>query len=392
LQSEEFGVSKLALAVSGGLTDVMDIRLGLEGGAVQGRVLKLSSVDPFVVTPLPGAEVDLFPDAGDNQSATTDNSGNYSFPDVPQGLYDLNAEFSGELPVPGGGSEEKNLSDRLSGNINFAGDLEVKDFRFTGTGAVQVTVVDEFGDPVPFVDVNLEAFGGDLGGGFVAPPAQCSESTNSNGIATFSASRFSCFSIGADVRGVPLGPCEVHIGGFNNDNGNNENGIGTVGPEDGCFVNQHGELVELELTVEVVQPGDIDQVRVTQGEQGGEANIIYVNVDYSRDFPVDSSFDVFFVIDFDTPRITSGPNGDRSSVLIMIPLAEFIAFAGMGPYNTALLSEFGGGEIREALVEFGFGILDVVPNEGFVEVDLSGNQVFDDPLGDTFGGFSVLAD
>ena len=100
LESEEFGVSNLALAVPGGFTDVMDIRLGLAGGAVQGRVLKLSSVDPFVVVPLPGASVDLDPDAGDDQSTMTDNSGNYSFPDVPQGEYDIEAEFSGELPVP----------------------------------------------------------------------------------------------------------------------------------------------------------------------------------------------------------------------------------------------------------------------------------------------------
>ena len=35
-QSAEFGVSKLALAVPGGSTDVMTILLGLEGGAVQG--------------------------------------------------------------------------------------------------------------------------------------------------------------------------------------------------------------------------------------------------------------------------------------------------------------------------------------------------------------------
>ncbi len=61
----DLGVSKFTPAVSGGITDVGDIKFGISG-VVQGQVIKLTSVVPFVVTPLEGAEmsVDTVPSPG----------------------------------------------------------------------------------------------------------------------------------------------------------------------------------------------------------------------------------------------------------------------------------------------------------------------------------------
>ena len=387
LESEEFGVSKLASAVPGGPTDVMDIRLGLEGGAVQGRMLKLSSVVPFVVTPLPGAFIDLFPSAGGRLSDTTDNSGNYSFPDVPQGTYGLDAEFSGELPLPGGGTKFEELFGGLSGNIDFAAKVEVKDFRFTITGAVQVTVEDAFGNRVPHVPVELTAFGGDLGSGFVAPEADCSAFADADGIATFSASDFSCFSREQEsLGGVPMGPCEVRVVAFNN---GFPRELGTLGPDNGCFVNQHGEF--LELTVDVVLPGEPgDVVMIHQSLNGDQ---LFIPVEYAEPVSRDECFDIHFRLEFDTDRtLATGapslistiapdptglgveltlecdpffctlrradgtevyadtsafgcenrPEGDFTTILIALRPNEFVAAAGgPGPYNMALLSMFG---------------------------------------------------
>ena len=87
--------------------------------------------------------------------------------------------------------------------------------------------------------------------------------------------------------------------------------------------------------------------------------------------------------------ITNFPFGpDDRKLVMLINKAQLIAAGGPGPYNMALLSTFFGGFDIPSNI-FGFGeTLDVVPNGGNVEVDPNGfDQVFDDPLGDTFSDF-----
>ena len=47
------------------------------------------------------------------------------------------------------------------------------------------------------------------------------------------------------MRGVPLGPCEIRV--HDDDDGGEV--IVTAGPEDGCFVNQDGQLASLSVGV-----------------------------------------------------------------------------------------------------------------------------------------------
>ena len=96
---------------------------------------------------------------------------------------------------------------------------------------VQVTVRDIDGNAVPGLSVELEALGGDLGGGFRARPASGSGITNVQGV--------------AEISGVPQGPCEVTVR-----EGDSE--VGGFGPEGGCFLNQAGELLKLEVDADVV--------------------------------------------------------------------------------------------------------------------------------------------
>ena len=413
-QGANLGVSKFTPAVPGGTTDVGDIKFGI-AGTVQGQVLKLTSVNPFVVTPLPGAEIDVDTASGD----VTDANGRYSVFDVPSGGYNVDVFFAGFVPEPGGGSAFKIFDDSQSGSIDFDGAIQVRDFRFTGTGAVKVTVVDTLGNPVSFVNVDLEAFGGDLGGGFEAPQAfRSGFDFDGDGMVT--------------LNGVPQGPCEVSVLDFLGD----FPVFGTAS----CFVNQHGELVE--LTVEVVQPGDIDQVRVSQAisrdSQGVDTDVVEVKIHYADPLPYESFFDISVDLEFDTDRdqgtgapseisnisefgstdlgvelhvhcdLFNEPGGftedfcevfdanheivpvevelfpfrdqsglDPQTLIMLINKDQLIAAGGNGPYNGACLFQFG----------FEFNIFDVVPNGGNVEVDPNGfDQVRADPLGDTFFG------
>ena len=206
---------------------------------------------------------------------------------------------------------------------------------------------------------------------------------------------------------------------------------------DGCFVNQHGQLLELEVVAR--RPGDIDNVEVTQGQSGGVDQIL-VQVEYSKPFSLDECFDIHFLLEFDTDqnsgtggpsnigdiapnptglgvelrlecdpvcRLTrddgteiyqdassfgciNRPEGDFTTVSIGIRKDEFVAAAGgPGPYDMALLSRFGddfGGPFGAA--GFDPGLFDVVPNGGSVQFDSDVVlDEFEDPLGDVFGNF-----
>ena len=226
-------VSKFTPAVSGSITDVGDIKFGISG-VVQGQVIKLTSVVPFVVTPLEGAEmsVDTVPFPG--CCPVADFTGRYSVFDVPSGGYTVEAFFVGFLPEPGGGFAFKQFSGFQEGSINFDGAIQVQDFRFTGNGTVDVQVLNQDGTPAPFIDVTLEALGGGLGGGFVAPNEFFFGFTNFEGRQTF--------------EEVPQGPCEITVSDFDSET-EDPIVIATLGPEDGCFVNQHGEVLDLTVNL-----------------------------------------------------------------------------------------------------------------------------------------------
>ena len=229
----DLGVSQFTPAVSGGLTDVRDIKFGISG-VVQGQVIKLTSVDPFVVTPLAGTDisVDSLPSPG--CCAVTDVTGRYSVFDVPSGPYFVEAFFAGLLPEPGGGVVFKQFSGFQEGSIDFDGAIQVQDFRFTGTGTVEVQLLNQDGTPAPFIDVALESLGGGLGGGFVAPNELFFGFANHLGQETF--------------EDVPQGPCEITVTDFDSET-EDPIIIATLGPEDGCFVNQHGQVLDLTVTL-----------------------------------------------------------------------------------------------------------------------------------------------
>ena len=46
------------------------------------------------------------------------------------------------------------------------------------------------------------------------------------------------------MRGVPQGPCEITV------MDSSQNLIATLGPEQGCFLNQMGELLELDVQID----------------------------------------------------------------------------------------------------------------------------------------------
>ena len=165
---------------------------------------------------------------------------------MPVGAYSVSAFFEGVITEPGGDESDARFAGFDNGNIAFDGAVQVKDFRFTGTGAVQLAVRDAGGAPVRDALVSLLARGGQLGQGFEAPVSQCFGSTNAAGEVTLSSENFSCFAQGGGefpIFGVTAGPCEVTV--FDAPG----NLLTTLGPEDGCIINQSGEMVVLEIEV-----------------------------------------------------------------------------------------------------------------------------------------------
>ena len=235
LSSNEFGASSLTPAVPGELTDVGDIKLALSG-MVRGVVRKLSSIDPFIVISLPNTNISVNPQAAGapTQNTTTDGSGNYTVNDLPAGGYTVTADFEGILPLPGGGTAQKTFFGSQDGSIDFDGDLDVVDFRFTSEGSVKVIVQDSSGNLISDALVQVESFGGDVGSGFVAPAGFLSGETNAQGMTT--------------IDGVQMGACEVTAQVF--ENGEVVVAEGTAGLGDGCFINQHGEQIELTVVVQ----------------------------------------------------------------------------------------------------------------------------------------------
>ncbi len=213
----QLGISQFVPAVSGGQTNVGDIKIG-EPGVVQGRALLLSSISPLIITPLPLASVSI-PGQG---SDTADQNGTYTINDVNVGPYVVDASFSGNVPLPGGGFVFKDFFGSRAGNIDFNGDVEIIDFRFTSTGSANVTVQDAGGNPAPGAIVQFIGLGGTFGGGFVVPPdGPFFQNTDGGGMATFAAS---------------MGPCEVTVlDGF----GNPISGIVN------CFLNEAEEFLEV---------------------------------------------------------------------------------------------------------------------------------------------------
>ncbi len=420
----DFGASSFVPAVPGGLTNVGTIKFGVSG-TVQGKVYKLLSVNPFIPAPIPGTQitVDSLPSpAGDT---VTDVNGGYNVSNVPVGGYNVSAFYEG-------GAAGNIFSGSQSGNIDFNGDINIHDFKFTGFGSVKVTVVDSNGIPLPNIDLTLESFGGDLGNGFVANPDFKFGFTDANGMFTF--------------EGVPQGACELTVQQF----GFVEIPVvlARVGSEDGCVVNQLDGLLDLgEVQAQV--PGDVDSVTITQDvvDSGNQK----FTISYARPFNSDSFFDFFVEVEIDTDQnintgdasnitsrspspnptnlgvevrilcsnsnctlvitetgdtlVVSAPirvtdvNGDITALEFTIPVVELTnSSLGAGPYNIAILHETfngsGGGGFGlfevSAATGFGFGgVLDVIPNGGSVSFDPNGTlQQFDDPLGDTFSDLS----
>lgn len=222
-----------------------DITLGL-AGKVQGSTLKLTSVSPFEVKALPKAKVTVEPLPFPACCTNTNKLGKYQVSGVPVGDYIVDTFFSGIITEPDGDESFARFAAAQRGNIDFDGAVQIKDFRFTSTGALQLTVRDVSGGPVRDARVSLSARGGQLGQGYEAPRASCFGSTDAAGQVTLSSENFSCFSNEADISGVPQGPCEITVLDASG------NPLTTLGPEDGCFLNQAGELLELEVEAEAL--------------------------------------------------------------------------------------------------------------------------------------------
>lgn len=232
----QVGSSGFVTAVPGGTTTVGDIVLGVPG-TVQGQVLKLFSVVPTVFDALPGASITLQPEAGSALGAFTDAAGAYNLVNVPLGNYVVSASFVGEVPrFPG---VVKTFFDSAFGSIDFQGDLDVVNFRFFSRGTVNVAVTDSLGAAVVGRSVRIDARGG-VFGGTVIPPAQLDAVTDGDGRASF----------GTDT--VPQGPCDISV--FDSTAG------AFVADSAPCFVNTHGEVVNVSVTLPTCGDGVVEGI------------------------------------------------------------------------------------------------------------------------------------
>lgn len=294
---DELGGSGAIPSVPGGITDMGIIKLGLTG-IVQGSVLKLNSIDPFVTIPLSATEMLLNPVAqgAPNIMGQSNITGAYRLENVPTGGFVVSAEFDGVLPLPGGGTANKTFSGVDSGFVTFEGEVVAKDFKFLGHGEINMTVKDSGDIPLSNINVQLFAFGGDFNG-FQAGSQFCFLNTDDDGNANFNQD-----SCGATI---PMGPCEMTI--FDDFGG--EFGFFNelfIGPEDGCFINEHGQVLVFDEVFEPQGfPGDIVSTgfnisfhRPLGGNPNGDDDIptFEVLVEFTEPF---DSFDTFVELHLD---------------------------------------------------------------------------------------------
>ena len=284
------------------------------------------------------------------------------------------------------------------------------------------------GEPIALADVDVDSLGGNFGNGYIAPLRFDGGFTFFGGMALVSAE---------------MGPCFVEVyHPFSGDT------VATFDESDGCYINEHSELVEFTVVIgdpdpipdpsAIPQLGDVNQVLITQGSQGGEAKIV-VEIRFAEAFQVDSFFDVFFDIEidvdqnpstgrlsqitplggatglgvdlqinctsffgcnlldenggvllpnFDQPGQLLDPLGDVEGFVVLIPKDDFIAAAGggPGPYNAAFQVDSFFDVFYEASF-FGDGqTTDFVPNDGSLVVDPNGfGQESLDPVPDVEG-------
>lgn len=296
---DEVGASAPVSAVPGGITNVGTIKLGITG-TVQGSVMKLNSIDPFLPIPLPGAQMTLDPlGAVPDIPGQTDLLGNFRILDVPTGSFDLTADFDGLLPLPGGGTAQKTFNQTLPGQIDFQGQTLPMDFKFLGHGSVSVTVTDDLSQPVPGIFVNLAAFGGNFGG-FTAGFEFCGGFTDDNGQLTFDE------TFCGDT--IPMGPCELSIfGGFDGEGGFGEFREIFINELDGCFINEHGQNLDFPIQLEPLGIiGDITQAnynqalfRPTGGNPDGSDDISVVEMLLEFADPLGDFFDPYIELHLD---------------------------------------------------------------------------------------------
>lgn len=444
IEGDEAGVSKLTAAVPGAATDVGDIKLG-PNGTIQGRVLKLSRLDPRLEMPLVGANderAEIFLNTPSFFADTlTDPGGNYNFQQVPAGPFSLSMNFFGDVPLPGGGIMFKEFFEFASGNLEDSQNRTV-DFRLTSQGTVKVTVVNDFGNPVPGAEVNILSEAQDFGGGFRHGGADCFGETDSEGMVTFSADTDGdiggpyfgegvglCFGESEGATGVPMGACTVFVGDRGPDGVPNPGSV-LAGPDE-CFINEHGQFVDLGERELPSEAGDIIGARVSSGSFGATPAVV-VAVEYDL---LPESAEIIVEIDADQDPSTGFseigerlPPGFGSTDMgaewrLRCFLSRFgsdgcqledgfgnpvgdpsdfpFSFGDLGAENEAILfisqSLFGGdigGPFNYAILSVN-GVADVVPNAGFLTEDELGSPgfTFDDPLGDTFlpGGVVVFS-
>jgi len=261
LGSEKIGRSSLFFARPGEITDVGTILLLNDTGTVSGTVKKLSRLSPLRIDRLPGTNLNLqFGPSGfgSNFSAITNNAGSYRFTIGQGDQFQLDADFNGEVTLPSGGTATKQFHGQANGQIDFDQEFETVDFLFTSTGIVKVTVGNGAACGPDGCEVIVDGEGGTFGGGFVIQPFHRSSaflfvaSTFEVGSILPVAPGSSAFGLVApgemvtfgantsflDPPGIPLGSCHVTV----NSGPPNFNPLGSPVP---CFVNEHGELVEI---------------------------------------------------------------------------------------------------------------------------------------------------
>lgn len=297
LQSDEVGLSGIVAGVPGGITDVGVIFLGEPGGAINGAVTRLVSLEPFLIEQVEGVSINLSPSIGGFQSATTNADGLYNFPDVAVGNYFISAfdpsDFSNLI--------DQNPFDQA---INGAGDLDVHDFTQVARGNVLVTVLDADGFPVSNVAVGVDHFGEEFGSGYRSFFENCFGFTNSlgqllcsdNGGDGYGGDGYGGDGYGGDGYGgfgssLPLGDFEAYINDFRG--GESIVPLSSIivvpgGDRASGRINREGETVEVTLVFTPRNPADITSVQFSSTLIDGEVPAIGTNIVFA-----DNTFDNF---------------------------------------------------------------------------------------------------
>ena len=286
INGADTSTSDLIPAVSGGITDVGDIILG-QTGVVQGRLLKLFSLDPFIVKPLGdgidgvvGAEAQLSAGTFTPPAQPTNPVGFYHFSEVPVSTFNVQASV-----------QDPSFFELRADEISGPGNVKRLDFRFVSSGAVEVEVEDVDGNPA-FVILDVTPIGAALGFGFQQPFfVGDSQSTTDS-------------ETGVGVVTAPLGPCELTIlHPFT------QEVLHTVSQFDGCLVNEHNQVTILPKVIldvalsPATHDGDVTSVDFLPDNNGG----LQVEIVYSQPFPDGVTFSgALFLVEFD---FTDGAGG-----------------------------------------------------------------------------------